>query len=296
MFEKLKSRMREWLHPVAEQDHRELFDMLLGADPALPAPDDEAFRSMPGMQGILERPVQVAVLQALTPEVRGQLQQALSLFRDMCDSDEAYALSDGTGRIAFLFFLDEIWEDQARDMLDALNRSLQEQWPKRSFVITIGDAVDAAEDNATPWRTSYRTATGLLDYRFVKPCGKIITYADIVARREIYPSSFRFRFDELKRHLEEPNVDSLTQWLGGAYSVFPAHDLHALGLCMHLTLEIVVNAISYCRERTGVEPVDVGEPEQLVGEVLSLTTPDELLQWILRFLVACRATCAQSER
>lgn len=294
MFEKWKSRLEEWMNPVAEQDHHELFGILFGSDTGRQERNGEDVGRIPDIAGILDRPVQVAVLQAFSDEVRGQMQRALDLFRGMSDSDEVYALSDGRGRLAFIFFLDELWEDQTRDMLEALNRRLLEDWPKGSFVITIGDAVDASGDNATPWRTSYRTATGLLDYRFVKPNGKIIVYADIVARRAIYPSSFQFRFDLLKQHLEDPDLNSLAQWLGGAYSVFPEGDLRSLGLCMHLTLEIVVNAIAYCREKTGVDAIVHAEPERLVGEVLSMTTPDQLLKWIMSFLNTCRESCVQA--
>jgi len=293
MFEKLRDRFQNWMHPKEETTSDLLYHRLFGfmepqSGNAPADPDDEELAAICGTD-VAKRPVQVAVIQlvgnACTPE---HLRMVLTACRATSDSEEALLLSDNCSEVVLVFFMDAIWEDQSGDMLEDVRKACLEAMPKEYVCITVGKLVDASEDTLFAWRESYRTAIGLQDYRYVKPKGKIISYSDIVQRRNIYPKGFHFRFDQLRQHMEQPDSVHLNEWLSGVYSFFAPDDLPALGLCIHLTLEIVVNTVALFREKGLLAEMYLLPPEELVMEVLSQETPEHLFAWVTGFLGKCR--------
>lgn len=293
MFEKWKNRLDNWMHPKDDTPPDLLYRCIFGKL----EPKDGAFAVSPDMDELAQicgtevanRPVQVAIIRlvgtACTPS---HLKLVLDACRQTSDSEEALLLTDNCSQVILVFFMDAIWEDQVRDMLENVRNTCLTEMPKENLCITVSNLVDNTENLLESWRNAYRTAVGLQDYRYVKPKGKIITYADIVHRRDIYPKGFQFRFDQLRAHIEEPDSVRLTEWLSGVYSFFAPNDLPALGLCIHLTLEIVVNAVSLFREKDLLAESYLQPPEMLVLEVLSQESPEHLYQWATRFLDTCR--------
>lgn len=293
MFEKWKTRLENWMHPKSDTPpdylYRRLFSKPETRDGLMPvSPDAEELAQICATE-VANRPVQVAIIRLVGPACTPtHLEIVLDACRRTSDSEEALLMTDNCSQVILVFFMDAIWEDQCRDMLEDVRKTCLAAMPKENICMTVGNVVDTTEDPLTAWRSSYRTAVGLQDYRFVKPKGKIIAYADIVNRRSIYPKGFQFRFDQLRSHIEEPDSTRLAEWLSGVYSFFAPDDLPALGLCIHLTLEIVVNAVSLFRERDLLAETYLQPPETLVLEVLSQESPEQLYQWITKFLETCR--------
>lgn len=300
MFEKLMNRFENWMHPKEETLPDVLYRRLFGfmepqSGVALEDPDAEELAEICGTD-VAKRPVQVAVIRLVGNACTlDHLKTLLTACRATSDSEEALLLTDSCSQVVLVFFMDAIWEDQCRDMLEDVRKSCLEAMPKEYVCITIGKLMDATEDILGAWRESYRTAVGLQDYRYVKPKGKIITYADIVHRRDIYPKGFQFRFDQLRQHIEEPDPVHLEEWLSGVYSFFTPNDLSALGLCIHLTLEIVVNAVSLFRDKGLLAESYLQPPEALVIEVLSQESPEHLYKWVTAFLEKCREVLVNKE-
>ena len=301
MFDKLKARFDNWMHPKEEIQpdflYRRLFDRQEAHDNMMPvSPGAEELAVICGTE-VANRPVQVAIIRLVGPACTpNQLAAVLDACRKTSDSEEALLMTDNCSQVILVFFMDAIWEDQCRDMLTDVRKVCLEQMPKENLCITVGNVVDTTEDPLGAWRSSYRTAVGLQDYRYVKPKGKIITYSDIVSRRDIYPKGFQFRFDQLRAYIEDPDSMHLGDWLSGVYSFFAPDDLPALGLCIHLTLEIVVNAVSLFRERDLLAESYLQPPETLVLEVLSQESPEQLYQWVTGFLEACRKVLVEKTK
>lgn len=293
MFEKLKDRFENWMHPRNDTPPDQLYLRIFGKgdarDPSVSAISDVIELARLCGTDVVNRPVQVAIIRLVGPACTpAHMKVVLDACRLTSDSEEAVLLTDNCSQVVLVFFMDAIWEDQCKDMLEDVRNACIVEMPRENICITVGNLMDTTEDLLAAWRESYRTAVGLQDYRYVKPKGKIITHTDIVNRRNIYPKGFQFRFDQLRAHIEEPDPAHLSDWLAGVYSFFAPDDLPALGLCIHLTLEIVVNAVSLFREKGLLAESYLQPPESLVLEVLSQESPEQLYQWVTQFLATCR--------
>ena len=300
MFDKWKNRFENWMHPRNETPPDQLYHRVFGkADAegeAYPAISDVNELARLCGTDVTNRPVQVAIIRLVGPVCTpSHMKVVLDACRQTSDSEEAVLLTDNCSQVVLVFFMDAIWEDQCKDMLEDVRNTCIAEMPRENLCITVGNVVDTTEHLLDAWRESFRTAVGLQDYRYVKPKGKIITHTDIVQRRNIYPKGFQFRFDQLRSHIEEPNPVHLSDWLAGVYSFFASDNLPALGLCIHLTLEIVVNAVSLFREKGLLAEAYLQPPETLVLEVLSQESPEQLYQWVTQFLDTCRTVLVRKD-
>ncbi len=294
MFEKLKVKLEEWMHPQDSCPADTLFQQLF-VDP-ISMMDMAHLGEVCGVD-IGERPLQVGIVRL--PEVQAQAEQLTLLLQEVrktSDSDEVLAVSDGVNQIVLVFFRDTLWEDQSRQILDDLRKAYRAKWSGAKLCITLGEMEEFHEDVPAYWRKSFITAVGLQDYRYVKPNGKVIAYTDIIERRNIYPEGIHFRFDLIKNYLENENPELLHGWLSGIYSVLGNNETGTFGMAYHITLEIIVNAISLFRENGLQAEEYVQSPDVLVFEVLSLTTPLEMQEYTLKFLDVCRDRIALHHR
>lgn len=292
MFRNLKNRMNNWMYLKEKCPVDMLYHLFYSQIDNLPT--TKYLETACGLD-IAKRPVQVAVVcvgnGTCDPE---KLRMIMKSCVDASDSDEVLPVSDGCNQVIMLFFSDIIWEDQAREILEDTQKEFHANCPDTPLFITLGAVEDYVEMGEPAWRKSFKTAIGLQDYRYVKPKGKVISYSDIVARRQIYPKGTHFRFDLLKEYLEVENPDLLRGWLSGIYSILSGEGMKALGLRYHLTLEIVVNTVSLFREKGLSAEAYIEPPEVLIGEVLSIDTPLGMQQWTEHFLEKCRKILQQT--
>lgn len=276
MFDKLKYRLSAWMHPKEFCSSESLYKVLFDAPYTTSVLKD--VESICGID-LSKRPVQVAVVQvngSCDPVI---LQKLIDFCTQANDSDEVLAVSDGLCRVLMLFFSDIVWEDQALEILEDLNKDFRTTWPDNALTIALGPIENDSEEGEPSWRKSYRKAVGLLDYRYIKSEDKIITYSEIISRRHIYPKGIEFRFSILKEHMEARNYEAVDHWLTTVYHILGSDKDHSFGLIYHLTLEIVVNIVSVLREE-GLEPEPlIGTPQFLVEQVLQIETLQEMRMW-----------------
>jgi len=294
MFEKLREKLNDWMVPkdncAADMLYQQLF---------LDAVEEVDLENLSENCGvdIRERPVQVGILK-LNDE-KNKLEQlgfVMKECRKTSDSDEVLAVTDRNHQIIFIFYRDILWEEQAREILEDIRKALISQWVGAKMCITLGEMEEYSSDTPAYWRKSFKTAVGLQDYRYVKPQSKVIAYTDIVERRKIYPKGIAFHFDLVKSYLENKNPELLQTWISGIYSVIADNKEGTFGLGYHITLEIVVNAISLFRENGLVAENYLQSPEMLVFEVLSLKTPEEMRVFTSDFLNKCRLVIYEHKR
>ncbi len=285
MLDKLRARLQNWMHPSDEYKPDVLFNELYGRKEIL-TPVSE-LESISGVQ-IASRPVQVALIRITDDDCMPEkLNKVMESCRDFSDSDEVLPTNDGCNHVALLFFQDTIWNDQIIELLDDIRKDYSEKYPSSHLYITLGPVEEYSDSGMPSWRRSYIKAAGLQDYRYIKTKGSIIAYSDIKSRRkEIYPEGMDFRYDLLREYLEADDSVHLNEWLTRAYAALSGSDNP--GLVYHLTLEIVVNAVSYLRERGLFSEKIVGYPEDIVNSVLDLQSPEELRLWSTEFLLRCR--------
>lgn len=291
MFGKLKERIINWKQPKETIPSADLYHLLYGQVENLPSTEDLEIACD---LEIAKRPVQVAVVQVGDGSCDpGKLHAIMKYCTEISDSDEVLPVSNGCNQVILLFFRDMLWEEQARDILEDLKKAFLEKWPDTSLCITLGTLEEYVYEGEPSWRKSYQTAIGLQDYRFVKPKGKIIAYSDIVSRRRRYPKGVEFNFDRLKDCLESDNPELHCNWLSEVYKTLSGKGPDTLGLLYHLTLEIVVNAVSLFREKGLTAETYIEKPEVLINEVLNTDTPEDLRRWTDQFLEKCRRSLRQ---
>jgi len=288
MFGNLKNRINNWMNPKEKYSSEILYKVLYGQVDKLP--DTEELECISGLD-FDKRPVQVAVIHVGNDNCKSErLNTLMESCKSTSGSDEVLPVSDGCSQVILLFFCDTVWEDQARDMLEDIQKEFLAAYPDGRLYITLGAVVDYTEDGEPAWRKSFKTAVGLQDYRYVKQKGKIISYSDIVTRRQIYPKGVHFRFDLLKQYLEADSPDLLRGWLSGVYSMLSGEGMDVLGLRYHLTLEIIVNTVSIFRENGHYAEEYIEPPEVLIEKILSIETPQGMQQWTEAFLEKCRSS------
>lgn len=287
MFQKMKDRIANWMQPKNTYISTSLFPLLFGTPETLPTTEEVEFACDLELE---KRPIQVAIFRIgeafCDPS---QLNMIMTACTSTSDSDEVRPVTDGCNQVAFLFFRDVLWEDQVKEILEDTQKEFMANWPNANLCITLGTMEEYAEDGEPAWRRSYKAAFGLQDYRYVKPKNKLISYAEIIARRQMYPEGMAFRFDLLKTHLENDTPELLESWLDGIFAMVSGDDKKAFGLRYHLTLEIVVNTISLIREQDMLEAAHLSTPEAFVDQVLNLNTSIAMQTWTLSFLEDCRA-------
>jgi hypothetical protein len=293
MFEKMRDRVNSWMHPKDKCPADKLYNLLFGQDENLPTTGD--IENSCGVE-ISKRPVQVAVFQIGEDICDIQkLRTIIRSCRDSSDSEEVIPVSDGKNKVVLLFFCDTLWKEQVRQILEDIQKEFLAAWPDTRLYVTLGTIEDFNEEGEPSWRKSYRKAIGLQDYRYVKPKGKIIAYCDIIERRQMYPKGIVFHFDLLKKYLEVENPDLFLGWVKGIYSMLSEEGKDALGLRYHLTLEIVVNAVSLLRERGLNVELFIGPPESIIREVLDIGTLQGMQHWTETFLEKCHRIIQQLE-
>lgn len=286
MLRKLMDRINNWMHPKDNRQADHLYHLFFNASDHPPTMSE--LESACGVE-IEKRPVQVGVARVGDGMCDPQkLSMIIKSCTKLCDSDEVLALSDGCNQVIFIFFADTLWEDQTRVVLDDIRKDFGHSWPDTVLYITLGTIEDYSGVGETAWKRSYKVAIGLQDYRYVKPKGKVICHSDIITRRLIYPKGIDFKFDALKRCLENENPKAIQDWLSGLYSAMSDCETQAFGIRYHLTLEIVLNTVSLFREKGLYTEAYIGTPEALIQEVLVIETNQGMQQWTERFLIQCR--------
>lgn len=281
MFETLKKRFGEWMNPQERKQATELYQRIF-LDAAMPSREELA--ELCGID-LADRPAQVALIRFFDePENQEQRRHVMKTCLLIADPEEVLALDDGHDQVAILLFRDSLWEDQESDILEDIRKDMLNAWPHASFCMTIGNLDEAGTTAVACWRSSWRAAVGLQDYRYVKANGKLISYQDITERRKQYPKGVQFRFDLLRRHLTDVNSDGLNNWLEGCFSLISGADAKAFGMRYHLSLEIVINAISLLREH-GISPEQrLEDPMVLIGNILEPVGAEEQLEWLKSLL------------
>lgn len=293
MFEKIKNRVKSWMHPKDNCPADKLYNLLFGKTGNLPTTSE--IENACGIE-INKRPTQVAVLQIGEDNCDPQkLRMIMKACREATDSDEVIPVNDGINKVVLLFFCDTLWKEQIRQILEDIQKDFLAAWPDNRLYITLGTIEDYTEEGEPAWRKSYKKALGLMDYRYVKPKGKVIAYSDIIERRQMYPKGIVFHFDLLKKYLEEGNPDLFRGWVSGIYSLIAEEGRDALGLRYHLTLEIVVNAVSLLREKGLKVELFIGPPEVIIREVLNIDTLQGLQHWTESFLEKCHKIVQELE-
>ncbi len=286
MFEKLKGKLNDWMTPKDTCQADMLYQQLFLN--TVEGMDWEMLSENCGVD-IGKRPIQIGIIKLNDEKDRQeQLGFIVKECRKTSDSDEVLPVNDGDDQIILLFYRDTLWEEQAREILEDIRKALTLQWTGLKPCITLGEMEEYSADIPAYWRKSFKTAVGLQDYRYVKPQSKVIAYTDIVERRKIYPKGIAFRFDLIKTYLENENPEALQAWLSGIYSVLSHNKEGTFGLGYHITLEIVVNAISLFRENGLIAENHIQSPEMLIYEVLSLKTSEEMREFATDFLNKCR--------
>lgn len=291
MFKNIKTRIKDWMYPKERTNSDQIYNLLFGKTDNISA--NEELATVCGMD-FAKRPVQVAVIRvgddACNPVMLDMIIKSCS---NSSDSDEVLPVSDGCNQVILIFFNDTIWEDQVCECLEELQKEFEQAFPDTKLYITLGTVENYSEKDEPAWRRSYKTATGLQDYRYIKTKGKIITYSDIISRRKLYPKGIDFRFDLLKEYLESDNPGLLNGWLSGIYSMFLGNGTYTMGICYHLTLEIVVNTVSLLREKGLSAEKHIGIPDEIIGNVLSINNPIGLQKWVGELLENCRGIIRQ---
>lgn len=284
MLDKLKNRIDNWMHPADKYKPDVLYDLMFGRGDVLTPPEEIEKES--GIQ-LSRRPVQVAIVRIADDDcVPEKLDSILRSCRELTDSDEVLPVSDGCNQIVFVFFQDTTWDDQIRDILSDIQNDFRRAYPDSHLYITLGTVENPSDDGEPVWRRSFKIATGLQDYRYIKTKGSIIAYSDIISRRQAYPKGLHFHFDLLKDYLEADDPEHIDGWLAGVFSLLSED---AWGLGYHLTLEIVVNTVSLLHENGLPPEKTIGYPEEIVEKVLSMQSLQELQQWTGAFLSGCRS-------
>ena len=284
MINKLKTRFNQWMHPKEKYSSDELYKALFNST------DISAVENIQASSGlnIIKRPVQVAVVKIFDGSCNpDKIKFIMESCTKTSDSDEVVPVSNSCDQVVLIFFSDVVWQDQALQILEDLKKDFYAAWPDTRFYITLGPVENYTAEGEPVWKKSYRAALGLLDYRFIKPSGKIIVYSDIVSRRNIYPQGVNFRFDLLKEYLEVNSWELISNWLSNAYNILNTEKKEFLGLRYHLTLEIVVNTLALVREK-GVDPESlIGTPEALISQVLEIESLEDMKSWTEAFLKKC---------